>query len=115
MPKGSFKFEFKPDSGGPKVKFKATDFDFLVVAGDWAQFRGNGLLDGNATPHSFTVTLIDGDVPAGSGDDFARIVIEELSGAVVYDSQPGDGRGADPTTPLTKGNNKFRPNRNAPN
>ena len=100
-PKGEALFDF--NLGG--LEFDALNFDYLVIAGARAQFRGFGKLNGYAG-YNFIFTAIDGQLNGGGGLDEVRIKIwNKSTGATVYDSQPGASDAADPTTVVGSGSN----------
>ncbi|MCP9236245.1 thrombospondin type 3 repeat-containing protein [Lewinella sp. JB7] len=70
-------------------RFKSTAYDWLVVSGNRAKFKGIGEVNGEAG-YAFMITGIDGDMnKAGEADKF-RIKIWSLNGGgVVYDNQMG--------------------------
>jgi len=94
-PSGNTRFQFKTAG----FDFNATSYDWLVVAGARAQFKGRGIVNG-AGDYGFLLTAIDGDVPGGGGVDRFRIKVwdRDGGGAVVYDNQPGAPDDADATT-----------------
>jgi hypothetical protein len=78
-------------SGGTQFRFQAGDFYFesevyewLVVAGAKAQFKGTGSIN-DISGFNFLLTLTDGDINGGGGMDKFRIKIWDASG-VVYDN-----------------------------
>ena len=98
-PKGETQIEFK--LGG--MEFNAVNFDYLSISGARAQFKGFGKLNGGGA-YNFILTVIDGQLPEGGGVDRFRLKItNKATGAVVYDSQPGDSDAAAPTTPVGPG------------
>jgi Tol biopolymer transport system component len=96
IPTGNTRFEF--DVAG--LDFRSESYDWLVVAGARAQFKGTGTING-AGAYGFMVTAIDGEVAGAGGVDRVRIKIwDESNGdAVVYDNESG----ADETTALVGG------------
>jgi hypothetical protein len=81
------------------LEFNALNFDYLVVAGAKAQFRGFGKINGVAG-YDFILTVIDGAL-AGDGVDKFRIKIwEKVSGTVIYDNELGRSDADDPITPV---------------
>jgi hypothetical protein len=67
-------------------KFKSTSYDWLVVAGTRAQYKGTGTING-AGDYGFMLTAIDGGT---KGSDIFRIKIwDKATSAVVYDNQMG--------------------------
>jgi hypothetical protein len=80
VPNGQTEFNFKV--GG--IDFHSIAYDWLVVAGAKAQFRGSGTVNGEGG-YSFLVTVIDGK--ASGGASAFRIKIWNAAG-VVYDNVP---------------------------
>ena len=79
------------------LNFKSTSYDWLVVSGAKAQFKGTGTINGSGD-YAFLVTVIDGQVSGGGGYDLIRITIwNKATGAMVYDNQPGASDNASPT------------------
>ncbi len=93
--------EFRLDAAG--MRFASDTYDWLVVAGARAQFKGMGTING-AGDYGFLITAIDGDLNGGRGSDRFRIQIwDRASGGVLYDNQVGADDAADPTTTLGGG------------
>jgi hypothetical protein len=81
-PGGNTEFTLK----GADLRFRSTSYDWLVVAGSTAQFRGVGQLNGNAG-YRFEINATDGDAKNGAGDDRIHVRIwHDASGLVIYDS-----------------------------
>jgi hypothetical protein len=97
VPTGNTQFDFKVAS----LNFQSTSYDWLVVAGAKAQYKGSGVINGSGS-YSFILTAIDGALPGGGGTDKFRIKIMG-SGGVVYDNQVGASDTADPTTVINNG------------
>jgi hypothetical protein len=128
VPRGHLEFNFRKG----RMKFEATSFEWLVVAGNKTQFKGLGEV--NSVPnYTFFVTALDvsacegedehdGDSDDDDGDnknphrdgelckdrkcpnaDRFRIVIVSPSGMVVYDNQLGMGYDTDAASPITRG------------
>jgi hypothetical protein len=96
VPTGEMHFQ------APLLAFKSLTYEWLVVAGAKAQFKGTGSINGAGT-YRFMVAVIDGKV-SGDGIDRLRIKISDsVSGSVVYDNEPGADDMADPTTALRTG------------
>ena len=71
------------------LNFKSTAYQWLVVAGARAQFKGWGTINGQGN-YAFMLTAIDGQVSGGGGADRFRIKLwDEASGTKVYDNQHG--------------------------
>jgi probable HAF family extracellular repeat protein len=85
VPTGNTEFQFKAGS----LNFKSTDYQWLVVAGARAQFKGWGTINGQGH-YAFILTAIDGQITGGGWADRFRIKIwDEASGLIVYDNQVG--------------------------
>ena len=96
---GNTEFQFKAGD----LNFKSTSYDWLVVAGAKAKFKGSGTING-AGDYAFQLTATDGQVSGGGGVDKFRIKIWNKSGGgVIYDNQPGAPDTADATTALGGG------------
>ncbi len=95
MPSGNTEFQF--NAAG--LNFKSTAYDWLVVAGYKAQYKGVGTING-VSGFRFLLTAYDGDAPGGGGEDKFRIKIVEIStGAVVYDNVMGASEDMDAAGP----------------
>ncbi|MFN2303643.1 MAG: PKD domain-containing protein, partial [Anaerolineales bacterium] len=93
LPTGNTEFQFKV--GG--LNFKSTVYDWLVIAGKKAMFKGVGTING-AGSYGFMISAIDDTV------DKFRIKIWELeSESVVYDNQLGSAEDADPSMVIEGG------------
>jgi PKD repeat protein len=98
-------------TGRTQFQFHAAGFDFtsdtyqwLVVAGARAQFKGTGSIRGMAGSYGFMLTAIDGAASGGGGVDKFRIKIwDSTTEDVVYDNQGGDEDDADVTTAISRG------------
>ena len=98
VPTGSTQFQFQAGD----VNLHSNQFEWLVVSGARAQFKGTGSVNG-VDGYRFTVTVIDGDVLGKGQDDRFRMRIWEPSGGLVYDNQMGAADSDDPTTAITQG------------
>lgn len=106
-PTGHTRFFFR--AGG--LLFESFSYDWLVVSGPKAQFKGRGILiarpSQNAivlTDAAFLVTAVDGQLPGGGGQDKFRIKItDKTTGQVLYDNQLDSPDDADPTTVIESG------------
>ncbi|MBN8249441.1 MAG: PKD domain-containing protein, partial [Verrucomicrobia bacterium] len=99
IPTGNTEFQFKAGD----LNFKSTSYDWLVVAGAKAKFKGSGTING-AGDYAFQLTATDGQAGGGGGTDRLRIKIWNTSGGgVIYDNQPGDPDTADAATALGGG------------
>jgi PKD domain len=99
VPSGSTEFQFKAGD----LNFKSTSYDWLVIAGAKAMYKGEGTINGTAG-YSFQLSAIDGQAPGGGGVDTFRIRIwETATNVVIYDNKLGAGVNADPTSALGGG------------
>ncbi len=99
VPEGNTEFHMQRAD----LRFSATSYDWLLVSGAMAQFKGLGTIN-RAGEYGFIVTLIDGQMD-GSGIDKFRIKIwNTTNGTVIYDSQIGAPDYAAPTMVIKGGN-----------
>ena len=85
VPDGNTEFQFHAAG----MRFASDTYQWLVVAGSKAQFKGTGSVDGVAG-YGFLVTVTDGSV------DRFRIKIWDAHDVIVFDNVLGAGDGADP-------------------
>ncbi len=95
IPKGQTKFRFKAAG----LKFHSTAYEWIVVAGTKAQFKGIGTINGRG-PYSFLLTAIDGGW--NKGVDKFRVKIWNDDG-IVYDNKLGSGDNSEDATALGGG------------
>jgi hypothetical protein len=81
VPTGNTEFQFQAGN----LNFKSTVYQWLVVSGARAQYKGSGTLNGQAG-YDFILTAIDGSLPGGNNQDRFRIKIT-YNGNVVFDNQ----------------------------
>ena len=99
VPTGNTEFQFQVAN----LNFHRTSYQWLVIAGANAQYKGSGSING-AGNYSFILTAIDGEVNGGGGVDKFRIKIWDAgTGNVVYDNQIGASDTADPATAIAGG------------
>lgn len=99
VPTGNTEFQFKAGD----LNFKSTSYDWLVVAGARAQYKGVGTING-AGVYGFMLTAIDGQVNGGGGVDKFRIKIwDKTTDTPVYDNMLGQADTAEPSTALGGG------------
>ena len=84
-PTGQTEFHFQAGN----FRFTSTSYEWLVVSGPKAQYKGAGTVNG-VSGYSFMLTVTDGQVAGGGGVDKFRIKITGPNG-VVYDNVPGQG------------------------
>jgi hypothetical protein len=101
VPIGHTEFQFHAAG----LDFKSSDYEWLVVAGARAQFKGTGTITGLAGSFKFFLTAIDGEVNGGGGSDKFRIKIWDAAdeNIMIYDNQLDAELDADPTTVIQSG------------
>jgi hypothetical protein len=84
--------------------FESNSYDWLVISGSKARFKGTGKVNGGGN-YGFEIVAWDGQIPGGGDVDRFRITIRDLDHGddVVYDNQLNAPGGADPTTVLGGG------------
>ena len=99
VPTGETQFQFKVAD----LNFHSSSYEWLVVAGPKAQYKGSGTINGVGN-YGFMLTAIDGQIKGGGGVDKFRIKIwDKASSNMVYDNQMGGLDTADPTTTIAGG------------
>ena len=93
VPTGNTEFQFPVAD----LNFKSTSYDWLVIAGSKAQYKGTGTING-AGEYGFMLTAID-----GSPDKFRIKIWDKATDEVIYDNQLGASDDADPTTAIQGG------------
>lgn len=100
VPVGNTEFQFHAGA----FEFKSDSYQWLVIAGARAQYKGVGQVKGRAGTYGFLVTAIDGAVSGGGGVDKFRIKVwDAVSGTVVYDNRMGDAEDSGDATALGGG------------
>jgi hypothetical protein len=85
------------------LEFQSSKYDWLVVAGARAQFKGRGTVNA-AGDYGFMLSAVDGDRPEGGGVDKFRIKIWDIvTGQVIYDNQQGASENSEVATALGAG------------
>ena len=94
IPTGNTAFEFKVAN----LKFHSTSYNWLVIAGAKAQYKGTGTINGEGS-YKFMLTAIDGKLKSELTPDTFRIKIWDNETAnIIYDNQLGLSDSLDPTT-----------------
>ena len=109
VPSGGTEFQFRAAS----FNFKSTSYDWLVIAGAEARFKGEGTVNGalapTGEPYKFFLAGFDGDLNTNDSHENDRFRIKiwyEIPGneeIVVYDNQPGEDLDSDAATELGGG------------
>ena len=99
-PDGNTEFQFH--AGG--VNFKSGVYEWLVVAGARAQFKGTGTINGSGN-YGFLLSAVDGQINGGGNIDKFRIKIWDKNNgdAIVYDNEIAADETAMPTTTIAGG------------
>jgi hypothetical protein len=100
VPTGNTEFQFHAGD----LNFKSSSFQWLVISGSRAQYKGLGTINGSGN-YGFLVTAIDGQLSGGGGTDKFRIKIWDTSNgdAVVYDNQIAAAEDSSAATALSGG------------
>ncbi|MBI1924418.1 PD40 domain-containing protein [Candidatus Poribacteria bacterium] len=100
VPTGQTQFNFRVAN----LNFHSNLYEWLVVAGARAQYKGTGTIN-SAGNYGFMLTTIDGAINGGGGTDKFRIKIWDKNNGdtIVYDNQMGDADDTDPTTVIGGG------------
>ncbi|MFZ5933037.1 MAG: PKD domain-containing protein [Patescibacteria group bacterium] len=99
LPTGQTEFQFKVAS----FTFHSTSYDWLVVAGPNAKYKGSGTINGNGD-YAFMLTAVDGQIGGGGGVDRFRIKIwNKSTNEVIYDNQMGESDDANATDAIEAG------------
>ncbi len=99
IPSGSTEFQFKAGN----LNFNSTSYDWLVIAGAKAQYKGTGVINGSGE-YKFILTAVDGQVPGGGGNDKIRIKIwDKYTDQLIYDNKIGSEDSELPSTELGGG------------
>jgi hypothetical protein len=101
VPSGGTEFQFEAGS----FYFESEAYDWLVVSGARAQFKGIGAVNG-VSGYGFLLTLTDGQINGGGGVDKFRIKIWDASG-VIYDNMIGNPDDMDSANPQAIGNGSI--------
>jgi hypothetical protein len=85
IPTGDTQFQFSAAG----FDFHSTAYEWLVIAGAKAQYKGSGTINGSGD-YGFMLTATDGKTTGGGGvDKFRMKVWNKTTGASVYDNAPG--------------------------
>jgi hypothetical protein len=100
-PTGNTEFQFHAGN----LNFKSSVYEWLVVAGARAQYKGTGTINGGGN-YGFLLTAIDSQVSGGGNVDKFRIKIWDKNNGdvVVYDNEMGMSDTGTPTAAISGGN-----------
>lgn len=100
VPTGQTEFQFQAGN----LDFHSTSYQWLVISGNKAQFKGSGTINGSGS-YGFLLTAVDGQYNGGTGQDTFRIKIwDTKTSNIVYDNMMSQPDSATPTTTLGGGN-----------
>jgi PKD repeat protein len=100
VPTGNTEFQFHAGD----LNFHSSEYDWLVVAGAKAMFKGTGTINGDGE-YGFMISAIDAAKTPSTDVDLFRIKIwDNETEEIVYDNQMGDDEDADATTEIAAGN-----------
>jgi FtsP/CotA-like multicopper oxidase with cupredoxin domain len=96
VPDGQTQFKFQVAN----FDFNSTAYEWLVVAGAKAQYKGTGTVNGTGN-YGFLLSAVDGQVNGGGGFDKFRIKIWDINNgdSVVYDNNLGASEDIDSANP----------------
>jgi hypothetical protein len=100
IPTGQTEFQYKVGN----MNFHSTEYQWLVIAGARAQYKGTGTINGEGN-FGFMLTAIDGAINGGGGVDKLRMKIWDMdsSDTIVYDNLMGSSDDVDPETLVLRG------------
>jgi Leucine-rich repeat (LRR) protein len=100
VPTGETEFQFRAGD----LDFHSASYDWLVVAGAKAMYKGVGTIDGQGH-YGFMLSAIDAKLTPSTEVDLFRIKIwdKDNGDAVVYDNQMDAAEDADPSTAVGGG------------
>ncbi|MBN1581201.1 MAG: cadherin-like domain-containing protein [Anaerolineae bacterium] len=104
VPTGQTQFRFKAGN----LNFDSSSYDWLVVAGAHAKFKGVGTINGGGN-YGFMITATDSDLSGGGDTDGFRIKIwdKDNGDMIVYDNKMGEPDDSNETTALGGGSIKI--------
>ncbi len=107
IPNGSTEFQFQVAD----LNFHSSSYDWLVIAGHKAMFKGIGTINGSGN-YGFLISAIDAVLTPSTDVDLFRIKIwdNDNNDAVIYDNQiacSDTGESADPCTAIGGGSIKI--------
>jgi parallel beta-helix repeat protein len=99
-PDGNTEFNFKMAD----LNFHSTDYEWMVIAGAKAKYKGNGTIN-NIGTYGFMLSTIDEELTPSTDADLFRIKIwdKDNNDTVIYDNNLGNDDEADPATEIGGG------------
>jgi PKD repeat protein len=104
VPTGNTEFHFNVAD----LKFRSTEYQWLVIAGPKAKFKGTGTINGSGN-YGFMITAVDADLTPSTDVDLFRIKIWDIDNGnvIVYDNQMGEPDDSDLATAIGGGSIKI--------
>ena len=93
VPTGKTEFQFKVAD----LNFHSESYDWLVVAGSQAKYKGTGTINGEGN-YAFMLSAID-----GTADKFRIKIWDKGNDAVIYDNEIGTEEDSEPSTAIGGG------------
>lgn len=101
-PSGNTEFQFH----AAKLNFHSKDYDWLVIAGSKAMYKGTGTIN-NEGNYGFMLSAIDGDLQGNSEDKFRIKIWNKNTDEIIYDNNLSGDDNDDPATILGGGQIKI--------
>jgi PKD repeat protein len=101
-PSGNTEFQFH----AAKLNFHSKDYDWLVIAGSKAMYKGTGTIN-NEGNYGFMLSAIDGDIQGNSEDKFRIKIWDKNTDEIIYDNNISGDDDDDPATILGGGQIKI--------
>jgi len=99
VPDGNTEFQFKAGN----LNFKSTEYEWLVISGFIAQFKGAGTINGIGD-FGFLLSAIDADLtPSAATDKFRIKIWNKADDLLVYDNNIESDENAEPSTEINGG------------
>jgi len=93
-PTGQTEFQFQAGD----LNFHSSGYQWLVVAGDEAQYKGTGTINGEGA-YGLLLTVTDGQINGSGVDEFRIKIWDTTSNIVIYDNVPGASEDIDAANP----------------
>jgi 40-residue YVTN family beta-propeller repeat len=98
VPTGNTEFQFKV----AELNFKSTSYDWLVVAGPQAKYKGTGTINGEGN-YGFMLSAVDGAIKGDSIDRFRIKIWDKENENTIYDNEIGTAEDTEPVTSIGGG------------
>lgn len=99
IPDGNTEFQFKAGN----MNFKSTEYEWLVIAGSKAMFKGSGIINSTGN-YGFMLSAVDADLtPSAVIDKFRIKIWDKVNDLIVYDNNLELEENAEPATEIGGG------------